>query len=113
MTNCLFCNIASGKMGTIFLYEDDHIVAFHDIDLQAPFHILIMPKAHKESAADLAAQDGAMLAQVFAVAAKLTQEAGYTNGYRVVTNIGRDGAQSVQHLHFHVLAGRQLGWPPG
>lgn len=113
MTECLFCNIAKGAMGTIFIYEDDDIVAFKDIEPVAPLHVLIIPKAHIESAAQLCAKDGAMLAKVFETAANIAKNAGYTNGYRLVTNIGKDGAQSVAHLHFHLLAGRQMAWPPG
>lgn len=113
MKDCLFCNIASGAIETIFLYEDEDIVAFKDIDPKAPFHVLIVPKKHIDSAAQLGAEHGALLARVFETAARLVDEAGFAKGYRVITNIGPEGGQSVGHLHFHVLAGRQLGWPPG
>ena len=113
MKDCLFCAIAKGEIETLFLYEDDDIVAFKDISPQAPLHLLIVPKEHIESAAQLGQSHGAMLARIFEVAARLVADAGYGEGYRVVTNIGKHGAQSVPHLHFHVLAGRQMGWPPG
>ncbi len=111
--DCIFCNIASGKFGTAFLYEDEQVVAFKDIDPQAPFHVLIVPKAHIQSAASLTREQGEMLGKIFALAATLCEQNGYKNGYRIVTNIGEEGGQSVPHLHFHILAGRALGWPPG
>ena len=113
MQDCLFCKIAKGDIPSEILYEDDLITAFKDVDPKAPFHALIIPKHHVESAAQLTEDEGTLLGRVFATAARLVKQAGYTNGYRVVTNVGPDGGQSVQHLHFHVLAGRQLGWPPG
>lgn len=113
MNDCLFCRIAKGELDTLFLYEDAELMAFKDIDPKAPFHILIVPKAHIESATQLTEDEGPLLGRVFALAARLCGEAGCKNGYRVVTNVGAEGGQSVPHLHFHVLAGRQLGWPPG
>jgi histidine triad (HIT) family protein len=113
MADCLFCNIASGRTGTDFLYEDGEVVAFRDISPQAPFHALIVPREHIESAAALGEAEGPMLGRIFALAARLAEEAGCAGGYRVVSNVGPEGGQSVPHLHFHVLAGRQLGWPPG
>lgn len=113
MADCLFCKIASGDIPSNKLYEDESILAFYDIAPQAPVHFLVIPKKHIDSAACLTDKDGALLAHVFAVIAKLTSELGCENGYRVVTNIGEDGGQSVKHLHFHVLAKRSLAWPPG
>ncbi|MDL2219279.1 histidine triad nucleotide-binding protein [Ruminococcaceae bacterium OttesenSCG-928-O06] len=113
MQECLFCSIAKGQTDTIFLYEDDELVAFRDISPQAPFHILIVPKAHMQSAATLTEDEGSILGRVFNLAARLAAQDGYTNGYRIVTNVGEEGGQTVPHLHFHVLAGRNLGWPPG
>lgn len=113
MADCLFCKIASGDIPSNKLYEDESILAFYDIDPQAPVHFLVIPKKHIDSAACLTDKDGALLAHVFAVIAKLTAELGCENGYRVVTNVGEDGGQSVKHLHFHVLAKRSLAWPPG
>lgn len=113
MEDCIFCKIANKEIVTNFLYEDDEVVAFPDASPQAPLHLLIIPKAHIGSAAELTQGDGAMLGKVFQLAAQLVQQQGYTEGYRVVTNVGAQGGQSVPHLHFHVLAGRQMGWPPG
>jgi histidine triad (HIT) family protein len=113
MEDCLFCKIGEGKIPSKKLFEDDQILAFYDVDPQAPVHFLVIPKKHIESAACLTEQDGALLAHVYAVIAKLCRELGCENGYRVVTNVGTDGGQSVKHLHFHVLAKRSLAWPPG
>ena len=113
MSDCLFCKIAQGQIPSNKLFEDDKILAFYDIEPQAPVHFLVIPKAHVESAAALTEQDGEILAHVFATIARLCKELGCENGYRVVTNVGQDGGQSVKHLHFHVLAKRSLAWPPG
>ena len=113
MPDCLFCKIAGGEIPSQFLYEDDDMVAFRDIDPKAPVHILLVPKAHIVDAAALSEDDSALLGKMFAVAAKLAKQEGLENGWRVVTNVGKDGGQSVPHLHFHLLGGRQLGWPPG
>ncbi len=113
MDDCLFCKICNGEIPSIILFEDEDLLAFRDIDPKAPFHALIVPKKHIESAAALGEEDGALLGKIFALAAKLCAEEGVTNGYRVVTNVGADGGQSVPHLHFHVLGGRQMAWPPG
>lgn len=113
MSDCLFCKIANGEIPSEFLYEDDDLVAFRDIDPQAPVHILLVPKAHIESAQALTEADGALLGKLYCVAARLAADAGLEKGYRVVTNVGAEGGQSVAHLHFHLLGGRQMGWPPG
>ncbi len=113
MTDCLFCKIAAGEIPSNKLYEDDTLLAFYDIDPQAPVHFLVIPKQHIESAASLTEKDAALLGHVYAVIARLTQQLGCAGGYRVVTNVGEDGGQSVKHLHFHVLAKRSLAWPPG
>lgn len=111
--DCLFCKIAAGEIPSNKLFEDEDILAFYDIDPQAPVHFLVIPKKHIGSAAELTEQDGALLARIYAVIAKLCADLGCENGYRVVTNVGEDGGQSVKHLHFHVLAKRSLAWPPG
>lgn len=111
--DCLFCKIASGQIPSNKLFEDEKILAFYDIEPQAPVHFLVIPKKHIESAAALTEQDGALLAHIYATIAGLCAQLGCENGYRVVTNVGRDGGQSVKHLHFHVLAKRSLAWPPG
>lgn len=113
MEDCLFCSIAAGKIPSTKLYEDEDVVAFQDIDPKAPVHFLVVPKAHIQSAEQLTEENAALLAKVFTVAARVCREQGIANGYRVVTNVGEDGGQSVPHLHFHVLAGRILAWPPG
>ena len=113
MDDCLFCKIAAGQIPANKLFEDEQILAFYDIDPQAPVHFLVIPKKHSPSAACLTEQEGALLAHIYAVIARLCRELGCENGYRVVTNVGADGGQSVPHLHFHVLAKRSLAWPPG
>jgi len=111
--DCLFCKIAAGEIPSNKLFEDEDILAFYDIDPQAPVHFLVIPKKHIDSAAMLTSQDGALLAHIYEVIARLCKELSCENGYRVVTNVGEDGGQSVNHLHFHVLAKRSLAWPPG
>ena len=111
--DCLFCKIGAGEIPSKKLYEDDDLLAFYDIDPQAPVHFLVIPKKHIDSAACLTENDGALLGHVYAVIAKLCADLGCDGGYRVVTNVGEDGGQSVKHLHFHVLAKRSLAWPPG
>lgn len=114
MADCLFCKIAAGDIPSNKLFEDDQLLAFYDIDPQAPVHFLVIPKKHIDSAAVLTEDDAALLGHIYAVIAQLAAKLGIAeNGYRVVTNVGADGGQSVKHLHFHVLAGRSLAWPPG
>lgn len=114
MADCLFCKIAAGDIPSNKLFEDDQLLAFYDIDPQAPVHFLVIPKKHIDSAAVLTEDDAALLGHIYAVIAQLAARLGFAeNGYRVVTNVGADGGQSVKHLHFHVLAGRSLAWPPG
>lgn len=111
--DCLFCKIIAGEIPSTKLYEDDWILAFADIDPKAPTHILIVPKAHITDAAELTQTHGELLGRLFAVAADLAKSQGLERGWRVVTNVGEDGGQSVPHLHFHLLGGRALAWPPG
>ena len=114
MSDCLFCKIAAGQIPSNKLYEDEQLLAFYDIDPQAPLHFLVIPKQHIASAAALTEENAALLGHVFSVIAALCKEqGGAESGYRVVTNVGQDGGQSVPHLHFHVLAKRSLAWPPG
>ena len=114
MDDCLFCKIAAGGIPSSKLFEDDTLLAFYDIDPQAPVHFLVIPKKHISSAADLTEEDAALLGHIYAVIARLCKELGVAeSGYRVVTNVGEDAGQSVKHLHFHVLAKRSLAWPPG
>ena len=111
--DCLFCKMVAGEIPVNKVYEDEQVLAFHDIDPQAPVHFLIIPKQHLASPAAITEENAALVGHIFAVIAKLAGELGLENGYRVVTNCGADGGQSVQHLHFHVLAKRSLAWPPG
>lgn len=111
--DCLFCKMVAGEIPVKKVYEDEQVLAFHDIDPQAPVHFLVIPKQHLDSPAAITEENAALVGHIFAVIAKLAGELGLENGYRVVTNCGADGGQSVQHLHFHVLAKRSLAWPPG
>ena len=112
--DCLFCKIVAGTIPSTVVHEDELVLAFDDINPVAPVHQLIVPKRHIGSAADLGEDDATLLGRLFAVAASLAAAAGLPEtGYRVVTNVGRDGGQSVDHLHFHLLGGRVLTWPPG
>jgi histidine triad (HIT) family protein len=111
--DCLFCKIAAGEIPSKKIYEDDNVLAFHDIEPQAPVHFLVIPKVHITGADKIGAENEAVVGHVFSAIAKAAKELGLENGFRVVNNCGKDAMQSVEHLHFHVLGGRQLGWPPG
>ena len=113
VTNCLFCAIASGDIPATIISEDDRIVVFADVNPQAPTHLLAIPREHHTDFASLVAADPQLATDVVAAATKAARDAGLTNGYRIVFNTGRDGGQSVAHVHAHVLGGRQLTWPPG
>lgn len=114
MSDCLFCKIVAGEIPSKKVYEDDQVLAFYDIDPQAPTHFLVVPKAHISSAAAVTPDNSAVVAHIFEVIAKLAQELHFAEpGFRIVSNIGQQGQQSVPHLHFHVLAGRDMTWPPG
>lgn len=113
MEDCLFCRIASGGIPAKKAYEDDLSIAFYDIDPKAPVHVLIIPKKHISSVAAAGEQDFALIAHMVKVAQQLSKELGLDNGFRLVVNTGRDGGQSVDHLHIHLLGGRAMGWPPG
>ncbi len=114
MENCIFCKIANGEIPTSLVYEDDLVAAFNDLEPQAPVHILIVPKEHISSALELTEQNSSVVAHIFEVAAKIARDMGFDKtGFRLVNNCGEDGGQTVQHLHFHLLAGRGLQWLPG
>ena len=116
MTNedCLFCRIAAGEVRADIVYQDDLVLAFTDINPKAPTHLLVIPRKHIESAKDLTEEDGPMLGRLFATAAQLARDAGISErGFRLVTNSGAGAGQSVFHIHFHLMGGRQMGWPPG
>ncbi len=112
MSDCLFCKIVAGEIPSSKVYEDDVCYAFNDIDPQAPTHFLVVPKAHIGSVSEITADNSMVVAHIFEVIAKLTKEKGL-DSYRVVSNIGEQAGQSVFHLHFHVLSGRDMTWPPG
>jgi histidine triad (HIT) family protein len=113
MTDCIFCKIAAGTIPAKAVFRDDRVLAIEDINAQAPTHLLVMPVAHHANIGALSdTADSELLAQLFSVASQLGRERG-ANGYRLVMNTGVDGGQTVDHLHVHVLAGRQMTWPPG
>lgn len=111
--DCLFCKIIAGQIPSAKVYEDDKVLAFKDIEPQAPFHVLIIPKEHIPSAAAIDGNNSDIVGYIFQIAAQLAKEHHLDNGFRLVTNSGEQAGQTVQHLHFHMLAGRNLGWPPG
>jgi histidine triad (HIT) family protein len=114
MENCLFCKIAEGQIPAKIIYQDEDVVAFEDINPQAPHHVLLIPRRHIASMAELTPEDGSTLVVLFNVAAKLANKLGLgERGYRFVTNVGPDAGQTVFHLHFHLLGGRKFSWPPG
>jgi histidine triad (HIT) family protein len=111
---CLFCRIVAGDLPSTTVHEEEDLVAIRDIAPRAPTHILIVSREHIPSAADLAASDGPLLGRAFEVAASLARSEGIAErGYRVVTNVGAWGGQTVDHLHFHLMGGRSFTWPPG
>ena len=113
-TDCLFCRIIAGEIPAERLHDDELVVAIRDIAPRAPTHILLMPRRHMASAAQLTDIDGPMLGRLFAVAAELAREAGIADdGYRLVSNVGNWGGQTVDHLHVHLMGGRSFTWPPG
>ena len=114
MSDCLFCGIIEGKIKGELVYQDDSVVAFKDIGPKAPVHILIVPRKHIPTLLDLEPSDGPLVGEIFRVAAKLAAEQGIAEkGFRVVVNSGADAGQTVFHLHYHLLGGRHLSWPPG
>ena len=112
MSDCLFCKIVTGEIPSNKVYEDETVYAFYDIDPQAPTHFLVIPKTHIGSVAEVTPENATVVAHIFAVISKVTKELGLES-YRVVSNIGEQAGQSVHHLHFHVLGGRDMTWPPG
>lgn len=114
MESCIFCKIASGEIPCRKVYEDESVLAFYDLEPQAPVHILLIPKQHIVSVADLTEENKDVAAHILVIAAKLASHLGIAeSGYRIATNVGKDGGQTVQHLHFHLLGGRSMSWPPG
>ncbi len=114
MSDCIFCKIAKGEIPSTKVYEDDKVLAFNDLNPEAPVHILIIPKEHITSALEISEDNKDVVGHIYFVAAKIAKDMGFAQkGYRVVNNCGEHGGQTVGHLHFHLLAGRNLGWPPG
>jgi histidine triad (HIT) family protein len=112
--NCLFCKIVAGEIPSTRVVEDDIVLAIRDIAPRAPTHVLVMPKEHIASAADLTDADAGLVGRIFAMAAGIARsERIAEGGYRIVTNIGAWGGQTVDHLHFHLMGGRAFTWPPG
>ena len=114
MENCLFCKIIAGEIPSNKVYEDESVLAFYDIDPQAQKHILVIPKKHMANLMQLQTEDAELVLHIFEVITKIAKDEGFADdGFRVVANTGKNGQQSVEHLHFHVLGGRMLTWPPG
>lgn len=111
--DCIFCKIVSGEIPSRKAYEDDKVMAFYDLDPKAPIHILIIPKSHIESVNNVNNENREIVGYIFEVSAKIAKEMNLTKGYRIVCNCGEDGGQTVSHLHFHLLGGRSMKWPPG
>lgn len=113
MADCLFCKIAAKELPSEIVRETDDVLAFKDINPAAPTHVLVIPKRHVASAQELSASDGDLLGEMFEVMASIARDANVDGGHRIVTNVGPDAGQSVHHLHFHLLGGRTMSWPPG
>lgn len=113
MSECLFCRIVEGEVPADIVLRTDRIVAFRDINPQAPVHVLVIPTAHYANAAEIAAADPALAGELLAAAAQVAEAEGLSGGYRIVLNTGADAGQTVFHVHAHVLGGRDLLWPPG
>ncbi|MCY3773008.1 MAG: histidine triad nucleotide-binding protein [Gemmatimonadetes bacterium] len=109
MSECLFCRITAGSLPTEFVYEDEHVVAFRDINPAAPVHILVVPRAHIETVAALGGDTTGVMSRLTAAANRIARESGvHTDGYRLIVNCGRDGGQTIFHLHMHLLGGRKM-----
>ncbi len=114
MQDCLFCKIVRGEIPVDMVYEDEQVVGFLDINPQAPVHLLVIPRRHIVCLADAVAQDAPLLGHIQLVIAELARTHGFADaGFRVVNNCNEDGGQEVGHIHYHVLAGRRMQWPPG
>jgi len=112
--DCIFCKVVEKKIPAKLVYEDDEVLAFHDINPQAPVHMLVIPKKHVSTLNDLQPEDQALAGKLLLTAQKLAHEQGFADaGFRVVMNCNEHGGQTVYHIHMHVLAGRHMSWPPG
>lgn len=114
MNDCIFCKIIEGEIPCSKVYEDDKVLAFNDINPEAPVHFLVVPKKHVESVMDFEDDDCCLFHHIIKVITNIAKNMGIDEkGFRIVNNIGKDGGQTVPHVHFHVLGGRYLQWPPG
>ncbi|WP_353096085.1 histidine triad nucleotide-binding protein [Tissierella praeacuta] len=113
MTDCLFCKIINGEIPSTLIYEDEKVIAFEDINPQAPVHYLVVPKEHIQSADHIDDSNKELIGHIFFVASKIAKDKGLDAGYRIVNNCGIDGGQTVEHIHFHILGKRKMLWPPG
>lgn len=114
MSDCLFCKIIAGAIPSEKVYEDDKMLAFKDIEPQAPIHVVIVPKTHISSANEITAENAEYIAHIWTMIPKIVKDLGIDeHGYRVVNNCGKDGGQTVNHIHFHLMGGREFGWPAG
>lgn len=106
--DCIFCKIIDGEIPSKKVYEDDTMLAFHDVAPQAPVHVIVIPKEHISCAADINEENSAVISHIFEVIAKIGKDLGLDNGYRIINNCGEDGGQTVKHLHFHLIGGEKL-----
>ena len=113
MSDCIFCKIASGEIPSKIVHADDEVVAFRDVQPQAPVHVLLVPRRHISSLDDVREEDRALLGRLLLAARQIAAQEGIAGGYRLVTNCGRSAGQSVFHIHLHLLGGRSMTWPPG
>lgn len=114
MADCIFCKIVNGEIPSTKVYEDDKVLAFKDISPEAPVHIVVIPKEHIRSTNELNENNSSIVAHIFTVINKIAEEQGIKDsGYRIINNCGEHGGQTVNHIHFHLLGGRNLLWPPG
>lgn len=113
MSDCIFCKIANGEIPSNKVYEDESVIAFNDLDPQAPTHILVIPKEHIASASEINEKNSAVIAHIFEVISKIAKDNGFENDFRIVNNCGDRAGQTVKHLHFHIMSGREFTWPAG
>jgi diadenosine tetraphosphate (Ap4A) HIT family hydrolase len=113
MSDCIFCKIANKEITSDYVYEDDKIISFRDMEPQAPEHVLIIPKKHIDSLDAAKTEDAELLAHILLKVKDIASDLGMKDGYRLVNNCGEDGGQTVKHLHFHLLGRRKMTWPPG
>ncbi|SMO50430.1 histidine triad nucleotide-binding protein [Melghirimyces algeriensis] len=114
MEDCIFCKIVDGSLPSEKVYEDESVLAFKDLHAQAPVHLLVIPKKHISSIREIGEEDGPLMGKIFAAINQLAKEYGLADkGFRIVNNCGDEGGQTVYHIHFHLLGGRSLTWPPG